>query len=251
MELTSLASLKRLSGLAFFKEDGTANWIPFGNILGTKLETSPKTVSAMLNKRGRSVLFRRDNYAVEPVFSLTTNQFSTSCMALMLMGTKLADLVQTSAGSATYSFTAARGRTFILPYRGVTITSVMVGASAKTLGTDFFIDDPTIPQSLIALNGAIVLPETPAGIADGATVDVAYTRPALTRERYAAFTVLNRSGQVVLYGEDETGFDANQIWTMNGQLSVKSVGEVNVDKFAEVTFEWAIFGNPDVSARPN
>ncbi len=248
MELTNLASLKRLSGLAFFKEDLSANWIPFGNILSTKLDTSPKTVSAMLNKRGRSILFRRDAYAVEPVFSLTSNQFSTSCMALMLMGT---DLVQTSAASAVYSFTAAKGRAFILPYRGVTITSVMVSAAAKTLGTDFFVDDPNIVQSLIALNGAIILPETPAGIADGATVDVTYTRPALTREQYSAFTVLNRSGQLVVYGEDEAGTDANQIYTMNGQLSVKSVGELNVDKFAEVTFELAIFGNPTITGRPN
>jgi hypothetical protein len=251
MELTNPASLKRLTGLAFFQQVGLASSVPFGNILAIKQDIAPKNVSAMLNKRGNSKLFRRDNYSVEPVYSIQTNQFSSSCIPLLLMGTRLADVVQASGTAQTFVFTAAKGQAFILPDKNVTISTVAVGATNKTLGVDFFVDDPNIIQTLVSLNGVIILPETAAGIADGATVTVTYDRPAVTREQYAAFTVLNRTGEIAIYLEDETGMDANMIWTAQIQLTTKDPGSFDVSKFTEATFEAAVFGSPIITARSN
>jgi hypothetical protein len=251
MELISLQSLKRLTGQIFCQVSGDSNYIPIGNILKTGIDVAPKYVSAKLKKRGRSILFRRDASDIEPIFSFSTDQFPTSSMPLLFMATRLADAVQTSSGSATFVFTAAKGRAFKIPYRGVTITSVAVAAANKVLNTDFYVDDPNIPQSLVSINSWIILPETPAGIADGDTVTVTYTRPALTQEQYALFTTLNRTVTLYVYGEDETGLDPNQVYTMTGQLSVKKMGELTDDKFAEVDLELAIFGNPTLGARPN
>ena len=250
MEFTSLASLERLTGLAYFKPTG-GNYAPFGNITMVKLDTAPKAISALLWKRGKGNLFRRDNVSVEPVFSLTTDQFATPVVDLLVMGTRAADNVQSSASATTTSFTAAKGKAYDIGKRGITITSVKVGATAKTLGTDFYVDDPNIPQSLISLNGVIILPATAAGIADADTVDVLYDTPALTREVYNAFTTLNRSGSMKIYLEDETGTDAREIWTMNCQLSVKSIGDFDPTKFRDVVLECAIFGSPVVTTRPN
>jgi len=253
MEFTSLASVERLTALGFFKEDGAGSYIPFGNITMAKLDLSPKSVSIPLYKRGKGTLFRRDNYMVEPVWSITTDQFAASVAKLFLLGTKNADDTQASgSGGSPFSFTARRGEAFLIGKRGVTIASVKVAASTKTLGTDFFVDDPNIPQSLVSLNGVIILPQTPAGIQDNDTVDVIYTAPtALTRENYSAFTTLNRSGDLVLYFEDESGTDAREIWTMRVQLTAKSIGDFDPTKFREVVMEASIFGNPAVTTRPN
>ena len=246
MEQTNLASFKRLSGLGFFKgTDGL--WVPLGNILGIKLDTAPKSVAAMLNKRGHSTLARRDNYGVEPVWSITCNQFFTSVIPLFLMGNKLADVVQASNTAQTKSFTAKAGKRYNLGVTQATITTVKVSAATKVLGTDYFVDDPNITQSLFSQNGDIILPETLAGIADGDTFIVTYDQAAVTREQYNAFSVLNRSGTLQVIAENELGADPDMIWTAQCQLSVKSTGDMTVDKFTEVVLEAAIFGSPIIT----
>ena len=251
MEFTNLATLERLSGMLFFKEDGASSYLPFGNILSIGFAANPTTVDAMLFKRGGGKLFRRDTYGVKPVLSIKTNQFATSVMALLLMGDRASDASQASGTGQTFSFTAAKGQAFVIGDRDITISTVKVGATTKTLGTDYFVDDPTIPQSLASLNGVIILPNVPAGIADADTVDVTYDRPALTREVYNAFTRLNRSGTLLGYLEDETGGDAREIITASGQLTMKSVGDWDPTKFREAEMDMAIFGNPVISARPS
>lgn len=255
MEFTSLASLERLTALAYFKESGAGSYTPFGNITLAKLDIAPKSISVPLYKRGKGTLFRRDNYMVEPLFSLTTDQFASSVIRLLLLGTKNADNVQTASGTGgtgnTFVFTAAAGQAYYIGQRGVTISTVAVSAVNKTLGVDFFVDDPNIPQSLVSLNGIIILPAAAAGITDGATVTVTYSIPALTRENYSAFTTLNRSGALKLFFEDESGTDAREIWDMQVQLSCKSVGDFDPTKFREVVMEAAVFGNPVVTTRPN
>ena len=82
------------------------------------------------------------------------------------MGQRVADLVQPVGTATTFSFTAAKGQAFDIGARGATIASVKVAALSKILGVDYFVDDPNIPQSMISLNGIIILPTTAAGIAD-------------------------------------------------------------------------------------
>ena len=252
MELTNLASFERLTGLGFFKESGAGSYVPFGNINMIKLATSPAVADVMLHKRGGSTLARQDVHSVKPVFSFTLNQFAGSIIPLMVMGTRSADSVQASgSGATTTSFTAAKGQAFDLGVRGSTIASVKVSTVAKTLGVDFYVDDPNIPQSLVSLNGFIILPSTPAGIADGDTVDVVHNNPPLTREAYNAFSKLNRTGNLRMILEDETSTDAREIWDFACQLSVKSIGDFDPTKFREVVIDAAIFGVAPFTARPN
>lgn len=251
MEFTNLQSFERLTGLGFFMENGQTSYVPFGNVTMVKLQTSPATADVLFHKRGSSTLARQDVHSVKPIFSITVDQIAGNVIPLLLMGIRAADDMQPIATAATFTFTAAKGQAFDIGDRGVTITSVKVAAAPKILGVDYFVDDPNIPQSMISLNGIIILPTTAAGITDGATVDVLHDSAALTREQYRAFNKLNRSGQFRLFLEDETGLDAREIWDFGCQLSVKSVGDFDPAKFREVVMDCAIFGYPVITTRPN
>jgi hypothetical protein len=251
MEQNSLAAVERLTALAFFRETGAGSYVPFGNITMVKMDLAPKVVTIPLYKRGKGNLFRRDNYLVEPVFSITVDQFFSSVVKLMILGDKAADVVQGSGNAITYSFTAAKGQAYYIGARNATIASVKIASTTKTLGVDFFVDDPNIPQSMVSLNGIIILPETVAGITDGSSVDVVFTNPALTREQYNAFTRLNRGGSLKLYFEDETGGDAREIWDLTVQLSAKTIGDFDPTKFRDCVLEAAVFGNPVITTRPS
>jgi hypothetical protein len=251
MEFTSLASFERLTGLGFFKETGAGSYVPFGNVLMAKLATSPGVVDAMLFKRGGGKLARQDVHSIKPIFSITVNQLASPIVPLLIMGERTTDTSQSGSAGETFAFTAEKGKAFDLGKRGVTISTVKVSAVTKTLGLDYFVDDPNIPQSLISLNGIIILPSTPAGIADAATVTVTFdASTTLTREQYYAFTHLNRSGTFRLFAEDETGGDAREIWDFQCQISTKSVGDFDPQKFREVVLDAAIFGSPTITARP-
>jgi hypothetical protein len=260
MELNNLASFERLTGLAYFKADAGADAgidLPFGNIKMLKLGTNPKNVSATLNKRGGVKLAKRDNYQVEPVYEINSDQFADPTFALQLMGDPAADLVQGSGTASTFTFTAKAGRAYQIGKFNLTIKHVKVSTDEMVPGTDYFIDDPNVPQpaggslgaGFTSQNGVIILPVTAAGIADDDSVVVTFDVPALTRKQYDAFTKLNRSGTLTVYAEDESGADAREIWTMQGQISVKAVGDVDPTKFRETTLEFAIFGNPRISRK--
>lgn len=260
MELTDLASFSRLTGIGYFKPDSGPDAgidLPFGNLTMIKMPTNPKTVSANLNKRGSTVLAKRDTHMVEPIFDLTSDQFADPTFPLQLMGDQLTDLSQGSASGSTYTFTAKAGRAYQIGKYNITIKNVKVIAAEKTPGTDYFIDDPNVTQpsggslgaGFISQNGVIILPVTAAGIADGAVVVVTYDSPALTRKQYAAFTKLNRSGTLTLYLEDSSGADAREIWSAKVQLSIKSVGDNDPAKFRETVMEAAIFGSPTITRK--
>lgn len=232
-------------------EFGQTSYVPFGNVKLVKLATSPATTDVMFNKRGASTLARQDVHSVKPIYSITVDQIAGNVIPILLMGTRVADAVQPIATAQTFSFTAAKGQAFDIGARGATIASVKIATLSKILGVDYFVDDPNIPQSMVSLNGIIILPTTAAGIADASTVDVIYSAATLTREHYRAFNKLNRSGAFRLFLEDETGSDAREIWDFQCQLSVKSVGDFDPAKFREVVIEAALFGYPDISTRPN
>jgi hypothetical protein len=251
MELTSLRSFERLTGAAFFNDDDdTTGDIPLGNIQMLKADFNPKTVEIPRASRGVTTLARRDTHQVSPVYSIDGDQFHTPIIPLLLMGTRLADLSQSSATGSTFTFTAKAGKAYRIGKFNITITTVQVSSVSKTLGTDFFVDDPNLTQSLVSFNGVIILPVTAAGIADGATVTVTYNAAAVTMEQYSAFTKLNRTGTLVVFAEDEFGPPAKEIWTMKVSLTVKAGADITPDKFRKFTLEASIFGSPTVQKRP-
>jgi endonuclease YncB( thermonuclease family) len=251
MELTSLKSFERLTGFALFNDDADSTGdIPLGNITALANDYSPKTVEIPRASRGVLTIARRDTFQVTPVYTIDGNQFHTPVIPLLLMGDRTTDLSQTSATGATYTFTAKAGRAYKLPHYNVTAIAVTVSAAAKTLGTDFFVDDPNIPQSTTSFNGVIILPVTAAGIADGATVTVTYNKPVLTMEVYNAFTKLNRVGTLTIFLEDEYGPPAKEIWSCRCSLTVKKGADAKPGDFRGWQLEASLFGNPTVSKRP-
>jgi hypothetical protein len=150
-----------------------------------------------------------------------------SILELIYMGTRNADIVQSSGTGITFSFVAVLGQTFDIGARNVTLNNVKVGVATKVFDTDYFFD---------AGNGLIRLPNIAAGIAAGATVVVNFERPALTRTSVTAFNQLNQSGTLKLFDID--GFSA--IPVSEGALA----GSISRDKGADgdptKTNQWAL-----------
>lgn len=248
MEYNDVSSFERLTGLAFFTPADDPNGaISLGNIEMLKVEYGVKSIDAKTSVRGRVQLRQRTYTEALPVYSIDGNQFASPTIPLLLLGQQIADYLQTAATGSTFTFTAASGRCFFVGAYNITNVVVKVGTTTMTLGTDYFLDDPNLPQINSSLQGVVILPVEPQGINDGLVVTVNYNRPDLAMDQYQAFTNLFRQGTLVVFAEASNSASPGQeIWTMSVQLSCKKGADIDPSKFRTFTLEAAIFGNPRV-----
>jgi hypothetical protein len=250
MELFHRPSFERLTGLAFFTPSGGSGAIPWGNIQMMKLDHGLKMRDYTISVRGVLQLRKRKVYGRVPIYSIQGDQFSSQATPILLGGERAAvDHSQLATGSTTFSFTAAMGRGFRLPHVGATIASVKVGSDLKTLGYDYFVDDPAIDQTPFSHTGYIILPQSAGTIVAGNLVSAIYSAPAFTLEEYVAFSNLQTDGALVVLCEDEFGPPALWEWIMDVTVYCKASPDVQEDKFRVHNIEAAVYGEPIVRRR--
>jgi hypothetical protein len=138
-------------------------------------------------RRGIFTLDRQDAYASQLVWTLTLDEFVTPVARYAWGGTANANTTQGAQTGATVTFTTAslKGGTFDIGKYGLFNASLTTPAS-KTEGynADYVID---------RAGGKLYIPLT-STIADGTTLIVTYSCPALTYDNVTALNVLNRPG---------------------------------------------------------
>jgi hypothetical protein len=89
------------------------------------------------------------------------------------------------------------------------------------------------------------LPTVAAGIAAGANVVVTFDRPALTRESYTAFNLLNQSGTLKLFQMDTFGVAPLEEASLAGSISRDKGSDGDPTKTNQWALRFALngFGN--------
>jgi hypothetical protein len=237
----NLSSLERKTWKAVFYPTGSTQGDDFGVIQTGKIDYGGSRDHVMAPVDGDVILAVDELISVKPMLNFEGSQFHSTIKPYLLLGTKRADVVQSSASGATANITAKLGKTFDIGARNVTLTSVTVAAAAKTRDVDFFFEEN---------KGLIRFPQVAAGIADAAAVVVTFDKPALTREKYTAFDNLNPSGTMVLYEMDNKNKNVpRDEWSIPGVVSVDDAGEASPEKFRRWKAKFSINGIPTVLGR--
>jgi hypothetical protein len=249
MELTDGPSFERLTGLALFTPDGDSAAISWGNIELVRFDAGLKSRDFFAAIRGKTVLRKRKVMGTTPIYSIDGSQWSSPMIPDLLLGSQVGDYEQDAGSGFSFVFTATPGRGVELPHVAALISSVMVQGDSKVLGYDFFVDDPTIEQSLQSFNGWVFLPLDSGTIVAGDVVTVHYSAPALALEQYSAFSTLSRDGMLIVFVEDEYGPPALWKWIMDVTVYCKAVSDTQVSAYRTFTMEAAVYGNPIVRRR--
>jgi hypothetical protein len=231
----NIASLDRITGKAVFTKTGDAFGVDLGDILMHRLDYGPKREETSFHIRGNTVLAVEETTSVSPVFSIDGQQFTSQNMPLMLLGTRNADVTQSSGTAATASITAKLGKTFDLGARNITNVVVTVAAAAKAADVDYFLD---------AAAGLIRFPEVAAGIADAAAVTVTFDKPAITRDSYTAFNNLNLQGKLQLFEFDNRSLIPKNEWLFDGTMTAEKGGDADPLKHRQWSLRFAVNGQP-------
>jgi hypothetical protein len=246
MDFNDLQSFERLTGLAFFTPAGAAGAIPLGNITMLKVDYGTKAYEPLKSLRGVLQRRRRDTYGHLAIYSIDGNQFATPMIPLLLLGTKTDDFAQSAATAQTFTFTAAAGLAFFAGAYSLANVVVKVSGVTKTIGTDYFLDDPNVPQIGASMQGCVIIPVDTQGIQEGDVVTVTFDQAALVMDQYLAFTQLSQTGLLQVFAEDEAGGPGREVWIMTVQLTCKKGADIDPTKFRSFTLEAAIIGNPAV-----
>lgn len=229
MEYDQITNLERLTGEAHFTPTGEASSIKIGNIRVHKVDYGIDRKQYMRSRDGKSTLRREDSIAAKPILSLTCDEWASPVTPLVLLGDQLTDLSQSSGATVSFTFSSKKGRNFKVP--ALNITNVIVTVpSGKTEGADFTLDKKR-GYIYIMLEGTI---------ADATSVTLTFDKPAITREKYQAFTKLNRTGTMFVYESDEYSDEPKAVWTLIGQLTSDNRGEVKVDDATAFDLRFAI-----------
>lgn len=231
---------ERLTGRAYFAPAGGAGSIDLGNIQLLKLEYAPRRKQHYKMRHGRAVLDRDDAYGAEPKFTIECDEFVSSLLPLIFLGTANPDHAQTAAESVLFTFTAQPGQSLQVGAFGITNAVVTVPAGT-TPGADHVIDGGP---------GRIYIPLTSA-IAAGTSVTLRYDRPALEFDSINAFDRINRLGTMGVLEEDEYSLVPRSIYLFSCSLTTDSAGETKPDDFKKVTLIATITGPLAVLKRPN
>jgi hypothetical protein len=240
MEYDDVASKERLSGRAFFFAAGDNGWIDLGNIQLMNLDYGIKRKEHFKARRGILIADRFDAYSATPRWEITGDEFTTSNLSLIFLGTAVADVTQTGLTGGVSTVVVREGKWVDLASTpasqrfGMSTQSVMTSPAGKTEG---FRADYVIDRSV----GKIYIPYN-STIADGASVTVQFWTPTVTYNKLLPpLSNLNRTGQMQLIEEDDTtnasvtgtgiSYPPKTIHDFPVSLSTDSGGQTKVDDY--------------------
>lgn len=242
LKATPLAgSFFRFTSKGIWTPDGSIHGVDFGSILMTNIALGIEDEKVPYVNDGSVVNAAREAVMFSPDWTIEGNQYQTPIRALLMGGTKNADVVQASATAATQTINGAKiGNTYDLGVRGlVTWTSLQPAPS----GTAYVRD---VDYEVDLKNGTFRILEGGA-IADNTNVKATYDVPAITREDYTAFNNQNQSGTLKLFGiRTISGYTApGEEGTIKGTLFPESMGDIDPKKHRSWKMKLAAIGFPN------
>jgi hypothetical protein len=234
MEYDAIASKERLTGRAYFNP-GIAGglgitsmpWLDLGNIQLMSLDYGIKRKEHYKARRGMLITDRYDAYSATPRWEITGDEFVSSTLFLIFLGTDVANVTQTAgsyAAGSPLSFRVHKGG--VLDVGKFCLYNWTVGG---TEGVDFVMDPGP---------GKLYVPNTSTWAEDEAH-GLAVSWPAITFDKILPpLSNLNRSGMMQLIEEDDSspiGSSAvpapKTVHDFPVSLSTDSGGQTKVDDY--------------------
>lgn len=243
MEYDDIASKERLSGRAFFFASGDNGWIDLGNIQLMNLDYGIKRKEHFKARRGSLITDRYDAYSATPRWEITGDEFTTSNLSLIFLGTAATDIVQNATTGGVSTVTVREGKWVDLAANptfqrfGMSTQSTLTQVNGiNVTKTEGFGADYVIDRSV----GKVYIPYN-STINDGASVTIQFWTPQLTYNRILPpLSNLNRSGQMQLVEEDDvivpvtgtgTSYSPKTIHDFPVSLSTDAGGQTKVDDY--------------------
>jgi hypothetical protein len=232
-----VASKERLTGRAYFNPGiaGGAGitsmpWLDLGNIQLMSLDYGIKRKEHFKARRGMLITDRYDAYSATPRWEITGDEFTSSILFLIFLGTDGGDVTQTH-GTITQSFNVHKGG--ILDTGKFAIYNWSMGGTATTEGVDWKVDPG--PGKLYVPWGSSMAEDQARGFT--------YSWPDITFDRILPpMSSLNRSGTMQIIEEDDSapvgnpGFvsgvgSPKTVHDFPVSLSTDSGGQTKVDDY--------------------
>lgn len=221
-------------------------WLPTGSIHGVDLASIQMTNSNYGQETekvpyavdGNNVIAMEESIMMAPTWTIEGNQYSTPVRALLVAGTKNADVtIGANAGSPQTIVGALPGNTYDLGVRGLTsFTSLTnVGATVTYVRDVDYEIDPITGLLRIIEGGAI---------SSATTVVATYVSAALTRESYTAFNNQNQTGTLKCFGLRTGRTVVAEEWVLAGNLYTESRGDWDPKKHMSWKMKLSASGNP-------
>lgn len=201
MDYDVAASKERLTGRAYFNPaysvvggvpTNSQTWLDLGNIEMMSLDYGIKRKEHFKARRGILIADRFDAYSATPRWEITGDEFTSSTLALIFLGTDAGTITQ-SAGTTTQSFQVAIGG--VLDTGKFALHTWSIGGTATVEGRDWIVD---------AGPGKLYIPRTTI-LTNGEARGFTYSWPLIKFDRILPpLTNLNRNGLMQLFEEDDS-----------------------------------------------
>lgn len=225
------------SGRLYFKESGSVGYINFGNVELHQHEVPDERTKIAESRNGSVKTIDERRVMQEQRFKVTLTEELERVTAAALLAAAPSAGNQSSGTDVSESFVGVnKSQVILLGARNVSNVVVEVATVAKTLGTDY---------TLEAGPGVITI--LPGGtIADGATVDVTYDKPAISQKTFVSGQQLQLRGEAVLHEEDDNSSKIpRNIWSFSAVLFCTARGDQDGKKVA--TWELELLATSDVT----
>lgn len=232
------------SAIILFQKAGvTDRFIDFGNNTNVTATSGVKSITAMQSQNGFLSLAKKVVTSVEPVFTVTCDEFPIQNLFLLYGGTTKAAYTQSLSASATITVpNIAPFDVVRIPVENPTVISVTVNAIASVLGVDYDLVGDGMKASAVSFRSgsAQVIGTTPAVIT--------YSTPAITASAFPkiwktdTFNNLNASGYCEITITDAFSTLFNHRITGNCFLSPNKYPDYKAESFCSVDFTLSMVG---------
>lgn len=210
----------------YFQPNSTGGYYEVGNILECKYTPEQQTVTRMVARDGARFVNDEQVNTRHDRWEVTGDDMNSKVQELLLVGTANTDVDQAlqAAPAGTAQFTGVtKGLTYFLGRYNVDTVVVKVGATAKTVTTDYVVD---------AVHGSLIIPST-STILSTDTVDVTFGSAA---QKFNSWTGQN---QVLFQGAIRL-LEFNQ-FSKAPLNTISFTGVLNGTAWPEQTGEFARF----------
>lgn len=231
MEYTAVASRERLTGRAYFNPGLSGGlgiqsmpWLDLGNVQLMSLDYGIKAKEHLRSRRGLLFADRQDAYSMAPKWEITSDEFTSSLLWLIFLGTEPSSFApafqQTAANNQTMTFRVHIGGVFDTGYFG--LTNAFISGYTAGYTADYVVDNGP---------GKIYIPASTSMVEDSQHT-LTYSRPALSYDMILPpVNNLSRIGTMQVIEEDDQQLAPKTVHDFTVSLTLSGATETKVDVF--------------------